>query len=152
MMDPSRRNAIAINLAVWMGLTICVGIFGSIAGFRSSSLSRHFATVKGSVIGLRPDQHQSFDYVYRVAAATYEGNSSAGDADRNFESIKPRDNVTVFYDTAHPDSSTLGPSDMPGIRAMSSLIGLCLAVPLLLMGLLHHYRMLPYWRLFKTSS
>jgi len=97
---------------------------------------------------LQPYNHQSFDYSYRVSSKLYTGHSTAGGADRKFETIKPGDTLSVFYDTTRPDHSTAGPPGMPGVQAISGLVGACIAIPLLIMGVLHQLRLLPPWKLF----
>src|SRR5262245_54619864 len=124
-MIPNRLKSIVINIAVWLGLTVLVGALGSIGALRSSSISRHFESTKGTGIGLLPFEHQSFDYSYWVGRTIYTGRSTAANADRKLETMKVGDTVTIFYDTSLVDSSTAGPPDMPGIEATSKLIGAC---------------------------
>jgi hypothetical protein len=104
------------------------------------------------VIGLVPEQHQSFDYRYRVGSRTYSGRYAAGEADRSFESIRIGDPITIFYDSTDPETSTAGPPDMPQINAIGSLIAACAIVPLALMYIMHRAHMLPYWKLFALKA
>ena len=75
-MNQNRPKGIVINVAVWLGLTILVGGLGSNGALRSSSLSRHFESTKGTVIGLQPYNHLSFDYSYQVGSIIYTGHAA----------------------------------------------------------------------------
>jgi hypothetical protein len=133
---------------VWVALTILVAIVGSLSVLKSSSLSRHAQSTQAAVVGLVPEQHQSFDYGYRVGNRTFFGRSTAGEADKTFESLHVGDTVTVFYDSTHPEKSTAGPPDMPKIEGIGGVIAACAIVPFALMYFMHQAHMLPYWKLF----
>jgi hypothetical protein len=147
-----RLSPVAINIWVWIGLTALVAVFGSASVLKSSSISRHAQTTQASVVALVPEQHQSFDYRYRVGTHTFLGRSTAGDADRSFESMRVGDTVTIFYDSTHPEQSTAGPPDMAAIETIGGLIALCAIIPLVLMFSLHKAHLLPYWKLFAPGS
>jgi hypothetical protein len=147
-----RPSAVAINVIVWVTLTILVAVFGSRSVLKSSSISRYAQSTEASVVGLVPEQHQSFDYRYRVGNRTFFGRSTAGEADKAFESLRVGDTVTVFYDSTHPEKSTAGPPDMPKIEAVGGLIAACAIVPFALMYIMHQAHMLPYWKLFAPKA
>jgi hypothetical protein len=151
-MSQRRLSPIAINVAVWIGLTALVALFGLFSVLHSSSISSHAQSTQASIVGLVPEQHQSFDYRYRVGDRTYFGRSTAGNADRAFESLHVGDTLTVFYDSTDPDRSTAGPPDMPKIEAIGGLVAACAIVPFALMYVMHRARILPYWKLFTPKA
>lgn len=151
-MSRRRLSPVAINVVVWIGLTVLVALFGSLSVFRSGSLARHAQQTQASIVGLVPEQHQSFDYRYRVGDRTYFGRSTAGNADRSFQSLRVGDTLTVSYDSADPEKSTAGPPDMPKIEAIGGLVAACAIIPLVLMYIMHQAHMLPYWKLFAAKT
>ena len=150
-MSAHRFSPVAINVLVWIGLTVLVAPVGSLSLLRSSSPSRHYQRVNGTVVGLVPEQHQSFDYRYRVGSHTYFGRATAGEADRRFESLRVGETITIFYDSTKPDRSTAGPPDMPLIDAIGGLVAECAIIPLMLMYIMHRAQMLPHWKLFTPT-
>jgi hypothetical protein len=144
-------KAATINITVWIALTLAVALFGSLAAWHTSSITRHTAQAQGSVSGLLPDNHLSFEYVYAVAGVTHSGSATAGEANRDFKSLKIGDSVPVFYDTQNPSISTVGPPDMPAVHAIGSLIAACAAIPFILMLLMHRLEVLPRWAFFQAA-
>jgi hypothetical protein len=145
-------SPVAINVAVWTGLVVLVAGFGFFSVLRPSSIARHARSTQASIVGVVPEEHQSFDYRYRVGDRTYFGRSTAGNADRSFESLRVGDTLSIFYDSTHPEESTAGPPDMPRIEAIGGLIAACVIVPFALMYFMHQARMLPYWKLFTVKA
>lgn len=150
-MNANRFSPVAINVLVWIGLTVLVALFGSLSVLRSSSLSRHYQRADGTVVGLVPEQHRSFDYRYRVGSRSYFGRATAGEADRRFGSLRVGETITIFYDSTNPDRSTAGPPDMPLINAIGGLVAACAIVPFVLMYIMHRAQMLPHWKLFTPA-
>ena len=147
-MNAPRLSPVAINVSVWIGLTLLVAICGSFSVLRPASIARHYQRADASIVGLVPEQHRSFDYRYRVGTRTYFGRGTAGEADRRFESLRVGDHVSIFYDSTDPARSTVGPPDMPQIEAIGGLIAACAIVPFVLMFVMHRARLLPHWKLF----
>ena len=130
------------NLLVWAALTLVVALFGSLVAWDASSITRHLAKTHGTVTQLFPHNHQSFEYSYTVAGASYSGTAFGG-ADR-----KIGDTVTVFFDQNNPSTSTLESPDMPAIQSIGNVLAACAIIPFLIMLLLHHGEALPRWAPF----
>lgn len=147
-----KSTAASINIRVWIALTVVVALFGSLIAWRSSSITRHSTPTQGTITGLLPHNHQSFEYVYSAAGASHSGTATAGAADRKFESLKVGDSVRVFFDAQNPSVSTVDPPDMPAVHAIGNLIAACAAIPLILMLLLHRLQVLPPWTFFAAVA
>ena len=143
-----RMKPSTINILVWIALTLVVALFGSLAAWHRSSISRHPTSAQATVTHLLPHNHLSFEYSYTVAGETYSGTATAGAANRSLESMKVGDTVPVFYDTQRPATSTVGPPDMEGIQGVGNLIAASAAIPLILMLFLHRLEVLPPWAPF----
>lgn len=116
----------AINSAAANPMKFCIILAGIIllvlGAWRYSSLSRHYASTLATISGLQPQNHASFDYVYTVSGATHSGTAPAQAIGRDLNSLRIGDQVTVFYDTQHPDDSTVEPPNLRGIMSIWMLI------------------------------
>jgi hypothetical protein len=102
-------------------IIIIAGIVAlAICAWRYSSLSRHCVSTQGTVLRLRPSEHQSFDYLYSASGVTHFGTATAQTLGRDLASIKVGEHLTVFYDAQHPDDST---ADPPILRGIMSVFG-----------------------------
>lgn len=137
-----KMKPVTVNLIVWSALTLMVALFGSLAAWGASSITRHSAKTRGTVTQLFPRNHQSFEYTYTVASVSYSGTASGG-AGR-----KIGDPLMVFFDQTHPSTSTLESADMPAIQSVGNVFAACAIIPFLIMLLLHHGEALPRWAPF----
>ena len=145
-MKQTHLKVILTNLAVWFVLTVLTGLVSFLYALDATSLARHFDTAVGTIVAMYPHNHQSFDYTYRVGNTIHKGRGTLGG--ETFNRMKLGDIITIYYDTKHPSSSIVDSPRMQSVRAIAVSIGACMGLPFLLMGLLHHFRMLPRWALF----
>jgi hypothetical protein len=151
MINTLKKNVVA-NLAVWFGLTALTGIVCLLWALDDTSLSRHFEAVNATVVALYPRNHQSFDYTYRVGKIIHKGHGTSGEAGIQFESVKLGDTISIHYDAKRPHNSTVASPSIRWVRAISGSIGAVVAIPFLIMGLLHHFRLLPPWKVFAPNK
>jgi hypothetical protein len=145
-MEQTPRGTILTNLAVWFVLTVLVGLGSFLYALDATSLARHFNTAVGTIVAMYPHNHQSFDYTYRVGKMIHKGHGTLGGG--IFNNMKLGDTIMIYYDTKRPSSSIVDSPRTQSAKAISVSIGACLGVPFIWMGLLHHFRMLPRWKLF----
>ena len=86
------------------------GLFWTVNGSRASELSRHGRGTLGRVDSLKPGQHRSVFYSFRVGPVEYAGSAQGGAGLGNppFASLKPGTPVRVVYSPTNPQRSGLG--------------------------------------------
>ena len=142
------HNAI-VNLKTWFALVCAIAIFGMLILRNEFSLYIHNNLTKGAIIEKLPNDHLGIKFTYKVEGNNYEGQSTAGTIGRAFESIQLGDTINVFYDTKNPNTSTLDDPKIVFIRIIGELIAACVVIPMLVICLLHRWRLLPEIELFK---
>jgi len=131
-----------VNVIIWASLTLVVALFGFVAAWGASSITRHSAQTHGVVTQLFPQNHQSLQYNYTVAGKSYSGRAFGGTGRKIGEAVR------VFFDQTHPSTSTLEAPDMPAIQSLGNVLAACAIIPFVIMLFLHHAEALPRWAPF----
>jgi hypothetical protein len=137
--------SIRINIAVWVGLTMLVAIFGVARKWPAYSLLKHYAVIQGHVSQKLPQEHQSFYFIYEVEHRIY---TSIGGIDTDFNKIQVGDPITVYYDKRQPEICTLNRPKVDLARAIGMVIAQCAIIPLIAMIFLHRFKIISEWNLF----
>src|SRR5437763_16755322 len=103
-----RKYALAIGL--WLLLTGLSGLVGFliINPMEDYNLAKRGVRVNGTVTAIEPENHQIVRYRYSVSGHDYAGSGHGGRGNPSFSNITVGQIVTVFYDPAKPETSTLG--------------------------------------------
>ncbi len=133
---------ILVNLAVWLAMALLVGLFGAVRKWHVYSLFRHPAVAHGTV---GQEMGKSFELAYTVEKKIYHATKFRGP-------FYPRtgDSITVYYDKTNPENCTVFE---PKVDLFLTILGIavqCALFPFLVMLLLHYYKLLPEWKLFKV--
>jgi hypothetical protein len=141
------NSNVRANLLVWVGLILLVVAIGAVRKSPKYSLFKHWAITQGRVTQELPQSHGSFDFAYVVGDKTY---TSVGYAISEYRiDAKIGDPVIVHYDKANPGNCTLNEPKVDLVLAIGGIVAECAIIPLIAMMVLHHYKILPEWNLFK---
>lgn len=81
--------------------------------------------IEGRIIEKQPQNRNNVKYAYEVGGIVYEGTGGPGD---RFETIKPGDPITVYYDPQDPGFSLLGTSAFNDLFAETLLMSAVFSV------------------------
>jgi hypothetical protein len=143
------NSNVRVNLLVWVGLILLVAAIGAIRKWPKYCLFKHWAITQGHVSRELPQSHGSFYFIYAVEHKVY---TSIGYPLPNLNRTQVGDSVTVYYDQRQPENCTLGQPDVDLVLAIGGIAAECAIIPLIAMIFLHHFQILPPWKLFKKIT
>ena len=135
----------AVNVGVWAVLVVFTAIGMTLVN-RSSQPSGTLKSTEGSVIGYIPGEHPSYRYSYLVNGRSFQGSARLTE---RAEQMKLGGSVTVFYDEADPENSTLAQPRTALVKRVGLIVAASVVIPVLLVWLLHARHLLPPWILFE---
>jgi hypothetical protein len=135
----------AVNLGVLAAMVVFTAI-GMTLMNHSSPPSDTMKSTEGSVVGYVPGEHPSYRYAYLVNGRSFQGSARLTE---RAEQMKLGGTVTVFYDEADPENSTLAQPRTVLVKRVGLIVAASVVIPALLISLLQARRLLPPWKLFE---
>jgi hypothetical protein len=137
---------ILISVGVWLALACIVGIIlGHNDLIRLHWLSQRSTKTQGTVLAKEPQNHRLVDYEYTVGQRSFRGQDRVDEEAISFDSIQPRDHITIYFDSENPSYSVLGNPRMRYENEIRSVGAATVIFPILIVVILIWRGVLPKW-------